>query len=504
MRKILKTRFFVVNLISFLLLINILFSTPLFATSDYWVDASRTSNGDGSQLNPWKNIGHIDWSIISSSLESDNATIYLSSRDAWLGNYSKLVIASSGNVNYLLTIDGNSKYNLVDTGNAAWQDENNSSNRAKLEESINIGNSTSYVTIKGFYLDAPTWGGVNLGSTNPTTNIHHITLENSIIDTPANNHGVWFGYAESGCSDIVVRNNTIKNTKLEGIYMGHYNYMVGDITGIIIENNTVIDCGLGSEGDIDIKPSCNGAIVRYNKHYRTEGTTSGAASGVVVAADNVQIYGNEIYNMSQKSNDWGFGIYLNADGDASTGLTITSALIYNNLIYDNDRSGIKLTANKAGYNMSGVKIYNNTIIGCGTQGIQATAWNATLTIEDMKNNIISSNAEYDIYVSGNVTITAADNNLYYKASGSSWFYGGEKTWNQWTTLGFDSNGKNEPPSLGINYKPDSIDDPSVDAGISVGSIFGEDKDRLARSGSWDIGAYEFHITLAAPTNVRIE
>lgn len=480
-----------------LLLIIFTSSTIVFALTEYYVDASRDSSGDGSEADPWKTWGNINWTTIDTALTSDNTIIYLSSQDTW-SSTAAFTVESSGSATYLLTLDGESKYNLVNSGAASWQTETDSNNRAILTNSggnggdLKFNNSSSYVTVTGFNIFEPTFSGVNLGTVNPTTDIHHITINNCIIDTPVNNHGIWFGFAESGCSDITISNNTIMNVQLEGIYMGHFNYF-SDIIGIVIENNTLIDCGLAGEGDIDLKPPCNGAIVRNNIHYRTAGQDNGKVSGTVIQADNCQVYGNEFYNMDEEASDWGFGIYLTGDGDGTTGVTITSALIYNNLLYDNDRSGIKISATKSGFPMSGVKVYNNTIAGNGTQGIQITTSNTTVTIAEMKNNVIFSSTNFEMFVSSGVTLSDVDYNLYYRASGNSFSYqGAEKTWAQWQGLGFDANGLNTDPLLNGDYTPNDSS-PVVDVGIDLSGTFTTDKNNITRpqGSAWDMGAYEF-------------
>lgn len=480
--------------------IILFFAVPCFGMTSYYVDASRTSNGDGSEADPWKAWSDINWSTISTSLGSDDVTIYLSSRDTW-SSASNFAVGSSGSSSYTLYILGDEKYNLTDSGTASWQTEDtpysrvtDTGNLAEFSGGGTFRVFQSYVEVNGVYVNQSTWECFSFGSSNPTNNIRDITLDNCKCYYPSNNHGVWFGYAESGCLNIVVKNSYISNTELEGIYMGHYNYLSDTITGVVIEYNTIVDCGLTGEGDIDIKPGCYGAIVRYNTHYRTIGQNNGRVSGVVISSDATQVYGNEFYNLDEGSNDWGFGIYIHADGDGSTGKTITSCLVYNNLIYGNDRSGIKVGATKSGHPISGLKILNNTITGNTRYGLQLQAASTTITVAEFKNNIVYSNTLYEMYVTSGITFTDCDYNLYYRGQGNSWYYqGAEKTWAQWQALGFDANGVNSDPSLDGNYEADSPSDPSVDQGADLSGTFTIDKDGVTRpvGSAWDIGAYEY-------------
>jgi hypothetical protein len=483
-------------------------SAPSGGVTEYYVDNSRASNGDGSSANPWQHWNNIDWSQISNAVASGDVHIYFSSRDTWLtsGVYT---VGVSGNASHTVSLIGDEKYNLTDSGIASWQNETTVDQRARLantggDGSVRVNSNSSYIKIKGFHVDHPVWGGINLGVVNPTVNIHHITIENNFIDTPTNNHGVWFGYAEDGTHDVVVRNNVIQNTKLECVYMGHYNYMGNSITGIVVENNTLRDCGLSGEGDIDIKPAVNGAIIRYNKHYRTAPNLGGSNSGIVVYANNAQIYGNELYNAQQRSsNDWGFGIFITADGDgAGNGQGITSTLIYNNLIYGNDRAGIRMTANTSvsSANITGVRIYNNVVWNngsTGSAGVQATASGGRqVVIDEMRNNIIGENTSYDVYLGGNTSITSANHNLYYRSDGNpSWYVNGARSWSQWQGMGYDANGYNTNPQF-LNPTAGDFNltagSPAIDAGATLASVPSDiDSTPRPQGCCYDIGAYEY-------------
>ena len=474
-----------------LLVIALLLTGAVAPAAEFHVDSSRSAAGDGSSANPWRLWNNIDWNKISTALASEPVTICFSSRGTW-SSTGGFHIKATGTAAHPLALIGHQQYNLTGSGAAVWQRETNATQRAILNGSLYLGNGLSHITVAGFLLFHPPWGGVNLGTAQPTLDIHHITVESCVIDSPVHNHGVWFGYAESGCYDITVRKNVIRNTQLEGIYLGHYNFLTNTITGVLVEGNTLVDCGLSGEGDIDIKPAVCGAIIRYNTHYRTSPKLPGSNCGVVVGADQCQIYGNTFYAAAQKpASDWGHGIYVNADGDGTGhGQGITACLIYNNLVHGNSRAGIKLTANTAtpDANITGVRIYNNLIWANGTVGLQASASHQrTVTIVEMKNNILGANTEHDISITGGARILVADHNLYFRATGSSWFCQGEKTWTAWKALGFDPHGLNTDPQLATNFRS-----PVAHNGADLSAIFTTDHDGKPRprGAAWNIGPFQ--------------
>jgi hypothetical protein len=166
---------------------------------EYYVDASRDSNGDGSEADPWKAWSDVTWATVTTTLQTDDATLYFSSQDTWTST-GTFEVGSTGTAVHPLIIDGDSKYNLTDSGTASWQAES-AGNRATVQSSggnggdLKIAAGKSYITLQGFKVYHPTWGGINLGTANPTENLHHITVDNCFIDTPTHNHGIWFGYA---------------------------------------------------------------------------------------------------------------------------------------------------------------------------------------------------------------------------------------------------------------------------------------------------------------------
>ena len=477
------------------------------ATQEFYVDFNRTVSGDGSAASPWKARSDINWTAVSQALQSQPVVIYFSSRSSWTDD-QELRIKATGSASFPLTLDGQSRYNAAATGTAVWSAETTPANRATLTNAggtggtVYVGNDTSFVSIRGFSLVKPTWGGIILGDTNPTTNVHDILVENNVIDSPPNLQGVWLGYGETGCYNITVRGNTIMRTPLESIYMGHYSYLADTITGVVVERNTIIDSGVSGEGDIDIKAGCYGAIVRYNQHYDT--TVGHVLAGVVMQASAMQVYGNELYSLVPHDvSDGGSGIQINADGANGVGKPLANLLVYNNVIDGNTQAGITVHADLA--SITNAKILNNTIVGNGTTGLKATASGGySITISELENNVFSSNTAYEIDLSSGVTVTTADHNdIYHPAGGSYLRYSGtDQTYAQWQALGFEANGLSVDPQLSTAFRPNSATSPLVGK-AAVLTEFTLDKSECIRGTAWDIGAYEYDIVPRPPSALRI-
>lgn len=485
-------------------LILILIASPSYAV-DYYVDFGRTTNGTGSEANPWKTRADIDWSAIFTSLGSAPVTIYFSSRATW-NDDGYLVIPPNTPTTAVrtLTLDGHSKYNLTATGTAVWLAESVSSNRAILTVAM-AGNSggtvavdanNQYITIKGFKIIDGLSGGMVLGWDNGAINIHDITLENNYVLRSGVTIGIGGPLLTSGVYNLTITTNTIENSSTECIYIGKYDYTLSFITDVIIEFNTCINGAVSGgplEGDIDIKYPAQGAIVRNNTFY--SGMTGRALAGIVIQADAVQAYANTIYNVGD-----GDCITINGDQGDAPGVTLNDIILYNNLCYTVDGSGFTFHANDTtgeGAGIVNLKILNNTIVNNAGTGVRATtSGGRTITISEFHNNIVSGNALYqvDIADSGG-TITAANNNLYFGSGNILRYQGVNKTFAAWQMLGFDAQGLNVNPDLnGTTFVP-NMGSPVINAGSTqtefIIDIIGTPR---PQSIAWDIGAYEVIIS----------
>ena len=194
--------------------------------ADYYVDDERTSNGSGTAASPWKLRSDISWSTITTALGSGPVNLYFSSRAAWT-NTSYLTIPTNTNTtSNRLTIDGMSKYNTVASGDASWQTETVSTNKAYLDQTVIIDRDVNqFITLRGFNIVGAASGGIALGqgaTLDPVFNIHDIIIEDCIVDTPTSNAGISMVFGETGCYNIIVRRNTIIESPAEGIYIGHF------------------------------------------------------------------------------------------------------------------------------------------------------------------------------------------------------------------------------------------------------------------------------------------
>ncbi len=165
-----------------------------------------------------------------------------------------------------------------------------------------------------------------------------------------------------------------------------------------------------------------------------------------------------------------------------------------------------------------VKIYNNTVVNCSTSYTEfeyASPGDAYLTSYDFRNNIsfspLGKHFLYYPYYSGknngNWTAITQDNNIYYPD-------GNYFTWNSTNTLRnyaqFRAASGKDLHSLNSNPRFVSASDyhllatsPAIGAGAPVGLTTDFDGTAVPTGSAPDIGAYEYTVTLPAPTGVQL-
>ena len=474
----------------------------------YYVDSGRTSSGDGSADSPWKLLSDINWTTVSNSTLTSATTLYLSSRGTWNPPGQEITPHAMGNASFRFTISGDQFYNLVASGTASWLAEAAGS-RATLTGGANFtlpASGAQFFTLRGLYFDSAIYSAVFMLSPGPAvSNVFEVSTYNCACAYSTNGHGYAGDNMTASCSNILVSGCQFSNTIGEAIYIGRFDDLIGNVRGVVIESNLLVNCGQpGHEGDIDIKPPATGAIVRYNTSFHSSHTLQAPFCGVVVGANNCEVYGNVFHGAeTNESAGWGVGIFINADGDGSTGKAVTSCLIYNNLIYDCENVGIKIIASSgtAGADISGVKLWNNTVWGNWVNGLSCSASGGnTITIAALTNNIFGGNTNYDVVFSTGVTLSGVDYNLYYRAAGNCWQVAGAgKTWAQWQALGYDAHGANvDPVFVSTSNFQLQVSSPAINTGATVAN-FSTDLLQGTRGAVWDIGAYEF-VTAAVLTN----
>jgi hypothetical protein len=160
-----------------------------------------------------------------------------------------------------------------------------------------------------------------------------------------------------------------------------------------------------------------------------------------------------------------------------------------------------------------VYVHNNTFVEYGSNDaghrLLDVGPNCKENIE-IKNNIIymvqSTTKNYKSSIASDSM--DIDYNVYYKGNGTTIWdddgHGGNQTWSQWQSLGWDSNGYYGNPlfvhlpatgatSSSGDYQLTSSSTYCINKGYDLSSLFTDDKNGVTRpSGSaWDIGAYEF-------------
>jgi hypothetical protein len=267
----------------------------------------------------------------------------------------------------------------------------------------------------------------------------------------------------------------------------------------------------------------------------------GGSAGIECFGDNNQIYGNTFINeLVAHDGSWGDGIMIAADGDQADpprsngvvnigpgegnpawtngqGSPITSCFIYNNVIVNCQNDGIVAYATTTnvpgGASIAGVQIWNNVIWGNTNCGIYGSIDSPqTMTIAQFNNNIIGNDGGIDVNLPRNITLASADYNLYWRPSGTNWYYNrsyGVASFTAWQQLGFDAHGTNAVPSFidSTNSNPFLLDfhlqpgSPGLAMGVPSG-FFTVDMFQEPRPvANWDLGPIQTQ-PLAPPTNLR--
>jgi len=322
-------------------------------------------------------------------------------------------------------------------------------------------------------------------------NADYIIIDGFMVnDIPGSGNGIRLVLADN----CIVRHCICDNNAERGIFTGFTD-------DIIIEHN-VCSNSIAEHG-IYVSNSSDRPIIRYNECYgnnyigiHMNADASLGGDGIISDA---MVYGNIIYD-----NNLAAGI--NMDG-------LENPVIFNNLIYNNHfAQGIALFQQDGAIVTSGAKIYNNTIIvpSDGRWGILVKD-GGNVNTEIYNNIIINQHAWRGCIAVENTAQFASDYNILNDKVGDMGD-GSTISLNAWQALGFDGNSLLADALPSIFLDPDFNDftlaagSQAIDAGTNlVNPIVTIDIDGNARpsGGTYDIGAYE-SMPIVNAANVELE
>lgn len=306
--------------------------------------------------------------------------------------------------------------------------------------------------------------------------------------------GVSMGYQQNGAQVI---NSIISNNGNSGINMpASYNFRVAN--NKIANNNTRNFNHFWHSGGIKATTKSYGKV-EFNEVNNNNG--SGVWFDYCNGGSQIVIRNNFIRN--------------NGPVEAAVFMEVSrNALIYNNVITNNQRRGIYLSAS------NGMKVYNNTIYGTKTHAaIEVNGMprsGQSLTNNSVHNNIIShSTSKYDIFIAkpngGTIANNTSNFNLIYRASGSPQFAWGGNMYS--TMLAWrNASGQDKNSQLGnpLFMSPSTTgsapnwslksSSPGINKGQAISTVPVDfNQNRRPNGGAYDVGAFEFGAAKTAST-----
>lgn len=266
------------------------------------------------------------------------------------------------------------------------------------------GTTKNWVTVDGLRVINSNWAGIFTRYS-----------DNIIVKNCSTNNTGASGIIAANSSNIKVLNNKVQqacmyNDKAQGT---NECITMASVNTFEVAYNTVsdrmTDPSNGGEG-IDAKNACVNGKIHHNTLYNL------VRLGIYIDAylgnlNNVEVYNNKIYSSIS-------GITVASE----EGGVVDGVKIHDNLIYDIDRTGIRI----AGYLKDGplrnLDIYQNTLVNCGFNagtwenvGLLIEAKNGTNSGWNIRNNIISG-CPFQIRDNSQTFAYVLDNNLIFGAT----------------------------------------------------------------------------------------
>jgi hypothetical protein len=343
--------------------------------------------------------------------------------------------------------------------------------------SISHSGSNGYITFDGFTLTNYGYAGVRINGTSATIKVPGIVIQNITANTTvaATATDTTECFFLSNTSGAVVRGNTC-NVNLTTTNQTD-GYVFTDSSDVDLNGNSYIDN--------------NGNGVGHNDGFQTWQASAGTA-----------------YNGPYTIRNNTF-VHRGGHSDALQLMYFEYRVVGNNYIYNNV-AYLSYSPGGAGSNMISVYnknkgvngnfyFYNNTFLARGN--VTAFISDAYSSNINFKNNVIYSekNAYGSMVTIQNTTGASVRNNLYYSTAGDSGVFLLGST--QYTFANWDSTVEagtalwGNPLFTSMSAYPYDLSlqvtSPAINAGLDLSSVFIEDILGNTRTGTWDIGAYEY-------------
>jgi parallel beta-helix repeat protein len=294
------------------------------------------------------------------------------------------------------------------------------------------------------------------------------------------------------CNNITICNCTFGNNSVWGIFTD-FCYTC------IIENNECF--GSGTQHGIYWSNSGDFPVIRHNRLHdnagcglHMNGDISMGGDGVISSA---LVENNVIWN-----NGVSGGAGINMDG-------VQDSIVLNNILYNNHASGITAFWGDGAQGPKNLKIFQNTI-DQASDGRWALLISSTFGSIEVHNNILYNRnlgrggINYASYA--DVKNTTSDYNIMDKITpDDSTVY----TLAQWQAMGHENNSISADPSiLFVNaIKGDyhlKAGSPAIDSGMTISSVTTDIEGRSRPQGSaYDIGAYEYPTPVSEYPNIYL-
>jgi hypothetical protein len=495
------------------ILILLLFASPVLAI-DYYISAA----GSGSACSSGTPCALA--TAVATATSGD--TIFFKSDDSWTGVPPLLTVVAG------VTYDGSTygtgtRAELKATG--AGVDGNTGI--------INVGKST--VTIKGFKINGNSQdnaNGINIGAYTSTTNFSDIIVDNCEVLNITSRRGIYVGPtygAAQTISNVIIINTSVHDIPGNGTSWGSgiviyptWQYENNLLTDVLIRNCTIYNVFI--EG-IYIKDQVTNITVEFNNVYGNgngihfEGSEYEGSGPIVNAVVRYNLIYDNLYS----------GLNF-----VPRGYNI-DASFYGNLVWDNCKTGyglhscnVKMAGNFA---TSTINFYNNTF-AINSSRVSTDDYIVNVSIGDgqndgggitgtptinLVNNIIFSDS---VHVSGtpfvdyNNKTTVHSNNLFYRLSGSLVRIGAT-TYSSVDIDSWEATNKHTDPTFtggtlptgftgiyGVNMVPNTTyfaitSGDALNNGVTLGSPYngcingaGLSIPLVRPVGTYDIGAYE--------------